>query len=163
MEQVIIVDRDNREVGIAPRAQMRAGMLPHRATYIFVRRADGHLLVQHRTLTKDVYPGFIDLCAGGVVSAGESYEQSAVRELAEEMGISGAELTSHFDFWFEEGLVWGRVFSCQWDGPVVPQPEEVVRVEALSISQALGGALGPPCTPDSLMALRQLVAGGWSA
>ena len=116
MEQVIIVDRDNREVGIVPRTEMRAKSLPHRATYIFVFRSDGALLVQHRTLTKDVYPGYIDLCAGGVVTAGESYEQSAERELFEEMGIRVVPLEAHFDFWFEEGTVWGRVFSCTWDG-----------------------------------------------
>jgi 8-oxo-dGTP pyrophosphatase MutT (NUDIX family) len=163
MEQVIIVDRDNREVGIVPRGEMRAKVLPHRATYIFVFRSDGALLVQHRTLTKDVYPGYIDLCAGGVVTAGESYEQSAERELFEEMGIfagsGGVELKTHFDFWFEEGPVWGRVFSCTWDGSLedlVPQPEEVVRVEVMRPEVALSGKHEGPFTPDSLVALRQL-------
>jgi 8-oxo-dGTP pyrophosphatase MutT (NUDIX family) len=162
MEQVIIVDRDNREVGIAPRPQMRAQALPHRATYIFVFRSDGALLVQHRTLTKDVYPGYLDLCSGGVVTAGESYEQSAERELFEEMGLRGLALRTHFDFWFEEGLVWGRVFSCTWDGPLdelVPQPEEVVRVEVMRPEAALGGTHSGPFTPDSLFALRKLQAG----
>jgi 8-oxo-dGTP pyrophosphatase MutT (NUDIX family) len=157
MEQVIIVDRDNREVGVVPRPEMRARGLAHRATYVFIFRRDGALLVQHRTLTKDVYPGYIDLCAGGVVTAGESYEQSAERELFEEMGIRGVPLKTHFDFWFEPGLVWGRVFSCQWDGDTVPQPEEVTRVEVMRPEVALGGAHAGPFTPDSLVALRQLI------
>ena len=160
MEQVIIVDRENREVGVTSRKQMRAEKLAHRATYIFVRRSDSRLLVQHRTLTKDVYPGYIDLCAGGVVSAGETYEESAERELAEEMGIRGVELDSHFDFWFEAGPVWGRVFSCRWDGEVIPQPEEVARVELMDVQAALDGTHAGPFTPDSLVALRRLVSEG---
>lgn len=164
-EQVIIVDRDNREVGVVSRAEMRAGNLPHRASYIFIRRPDGRILVQHRTLTKDVYPGYIDLSAGGVVSAGESYEQSAERELFEEMGIRGVALMSHFDFWFEDGRgrVWGRVFSCLYDGrleDVVPQPEEVESVEELEPRAVLDGKLPGPFTPDSLVALRRLVDEG---
>jgi 8-oxo-dGTP pyrophosphatase MutT (NUDIX family) len=165
MEQVIIVDAANHEVGVVPREQMRAQALPHRATYIFIFRPDGALLVQHRTLTKDVYPGYIDLCAGGVVTADESYEESAERELFEEMGIrvgGGVALETHFDFWFPEGPVWGRVFSCRYEGrleDVVPQPEEVVRVEVLRPEAALDGTHAGPFTPDSLVALRQLHAG----
>jgi 8-oxo-dGTP pyrophosphatase MutT (NUDIX family) len=165
MEQVIIVDRENREVGIASRQEMRAGNLPHRATYVFIRRPDGMLVGQHRTKNKDVYPGYIDLAAGGVVSAGETYEQGAARELAEEMGISGVALRSHFDFWFEDGRgkVWGRVFSCQWGGELeelVPQPDEVESVEVFDPAVVLSGVLPGPFTPDSLLALRRLVAEG---
>jgi 8-oxo-dGTP pyrophosphatase MutT (NUDIX family) len=156
MERVIIVDRENREVGIVPRPEMRAKRLPHRATYIFVFRSTGELVAQHRTATKDVYPSYIDLCAGGVVTEGESYEVSAERELAEEMGIRGVALEPHFDFWFEEGPVWGRAFSCVWDGEVIPQPEEVASVELISPEKALSGEHPGPFTPDSLVALRQL-------
>ena len=76
-EQVVIVDRENRPVGVAPRWEMRAGGLPHRATYILIFNAAGELHVQRRTMTKDVYPGYLDPAAGGVVLAGESYEESA--------------------------------------------------------------------------------------
>ena len=155
---MIIVDEANHEVGVVSRAEMRARRLRHRATYIFVFRSDGALLVQHRTATKDVYPSYLDLCSGGVVSAGESYEAGAERELAEEMGIHGVALKTHFDFWFEDGLVWGRVFSCTWDGAVVPQPEEVVRVEVMRPEDALSGAHKGPFTPDSLVALRRLMS-----
>ena len=158
MEQVIVVDEANREVGVVSRAEMRAKRLPHRATYIFVFRSDGSLLVQHRTATKDVYPSYLDLCSGGVVSAGESYEIGAERELAEEMGIHGVTLKTHYDFWFEEGPVWGRVFSCTWDGEVIPQPEEVVRVEGIRPEDALSGTHPGPFTPDSLVALRRLMS-----
>ncbi|MEE9527401.1 MAG: NUDIX hydrolase, partial [Syntrophobacteria bacterium] len=56
-EVVIIVDKENNEVGAVPRREMRAGRLPHRATYILVFNSRGELYVQKRTQTKDVFPG----------------------------------------------------------------------------------------------------------
>ena len=56
-EIVTIVDAENRVVGAAPRWQMRAEMLPHRATYILVFDHGGRLFLQKRTATKDIYPG----------------------------------------------------------------------------------------------------------
>ncbi|MBI9073005.1 MAG: NUDIX domain-containing protein [Melioribacteraceae bacterium] len=49
---------------------------------------------------------------GGVVSAGEEYDDSAKRELAEELGITNIELIPHFKFFYEDGKnkVWGKVY-----------------------------------------------------
>ena len=154
-EIVALVDGQNRVIGSAPRHQMRAGNLLHRASYVFVFNSAGDLYVQHRTPTKDVYPAYWDLAAGGVVLHGESYEESAERELAEEMGIRGVGLEPWFDFFFEgAGRCWGRAFSCIWDGPVVPQPEEVQSVEIVSLEIVFSGFNGRLITPDSLLALR---------
>src|SRR5260221_9472874 len=101
-ELVAIVDIDNHIIGSASRREMRAKCLPHRATYIAIFNSRGELYVQRRTMTKDVYPGLFDPVAGGVVQAGESYEESAVRELAEEMGIENASLEPQFDFYFAD-------------------------------------------------------------
>jgi isopentenyldiphosphate isomerase len=98
-EIVVIVDEHNNVVGAAPRRQMRAQRLPHRSTYILVFNAQGALYVQKRTMTKDVFPGYYDPAAGGVVLAGESYEASAQRELYEEMGIRDVPLTPLFTFY----------------------------------------------------------------
>ena len=97
-EIVQIVDDENRPVGAAPRRRMRAEVLPHRATYIFVMDGGGRILVQRRTDTKDLFPGYYDLAAGGVVAAGESYEECAVREAEEELGIRDTPLVERFDF-----------------------------------------------------------------
>jgi len=42
----------------------------------------------------------------------ESYEDNAVRELEEEMGIMGACLETLFDFWYSDDTcrLWGRFF-----------------------------------------------------
>ncbi|MEN8760379.1 MAG: NUDIX domain-containing protein, partial [Desulfobacterales bacterium] len=85
-EIVTIVDEENRVVGAAPRSRMRGDGLPHRATYILVFNDEGEIFVQKRTTGKDIYPGYYDVATGGVVLAGESYDDAAMRELAEELG-----------------------------------------------------------------------------
>ena len=71
-EIVQIVDEQNRELGELPRRLMREQRLIHRASYILVFNAAGALFIQKRTSTKDVYPGYWDVAAGGVVQAGET-------------------------------------------------------------------------------------------
>ena len=126
-ELVDVVDEGNEVVGSASRRELRARNLLHRCTYVFVLNDERDLYVHRRTETKDVYPGFFDVCAGGVNAAGESYQVCAGRELEEELGVRAAPA-----FRFEHrysgprGQVWGGVFDVVWDGPIVWQPEEVV-------------------------------------
>jgi isopentenyldiphosphate isomerase len=156
-EIVTIVDEHNKVLGAVPRREMRAKNLPHRSTYILVFNAQGELYVQKRTMTKDVFPGYYDPAAGGVVLAGESYEQGAVRELAEEMGIRDVPLTWLFDFYFadERTRVWGGAFSCVYDGKVTLQEEEVEDVALMPIAEILRRAETEPFTPDGLYVLQQ--------
>jgi 8-oxo-dGTP pyrophosphatase MutT (NUDIX family) len=154
-EIVAIVDEQNNLVGAAPRREMRARRLPHRSTYILVFNSRGELYVQKRTLTKDVFPGYYDAAAGGVVLAGESYAQGARRELEEEMGIRDVPLTPLFDFYFadEHTRVWGMVFSCVYDGEIVLQAEEVESGAFMPISDILHQAQTASFTPDGLYVL----------
>jgi len=156
-ELVVIVDRNNRVTGGAPRAVMRREGLIHRATYILVFDSRGRLFVQNRTMTKDIFPGYHDLCTGGVVLAGEDYETSAARELEEEIGVTGVPLTAHFDFYGEYAgqKVWGRVYSCTTDGPFVLQPEEVAGGAFYRLDEVRGLMAAEPCTPDSVYVLER--------
>jgi isopentenyldiphosphate isomerase len=85
---VDVVDADDRVVGQATRARMRAEGLRHRAVYVVVRTSDDGVVVHRRAGWKDVYPGAWDCCFGGVLDAGEGWEDAAARELAEEAGIT---------------------------------------------------------------------------
>lgn len=87
VEWVDVVDDDDRVVATVTRAEMRAQRLQHRGVAIAVVGSDGRLLVHRRVDTKDIWPGQWDLCAGGVVSAGEDVDVAARRELAEELGV----------------------------------------------------------------------------
>jgi 8-oxo-dGTP pyrophosphatase MutT (NUDIX family) len=156
-EIVVIVNEHNHVVGAAPRREMRAKRLPHRSTYILVFNSQGELYVQKRTLIKDVFPGYFDVAAGGVVLAGETYEQGAERELEEEMGIHGILLHRLFDFYFEDDRtrLWGCAFSCVYDGMVVLQEEEVESGAFVPVSDLLCRAETEPFTPDGMYVLRR--------
>ena len=157
-EVVIVVDDHNRPVAELPRHRVRGENLPHRATCIFVFDRRGRVLVQRRTATKDLYPGFYDLAAGGVVAAGESYEQCAEREAEEELGIRGTALTPKFDFHYrdEHNRCFSRVFTCVHDGPFTLQPEEVESVKFHTVEAIMGGGIAP-VTPDTLLAFNRLI------
>src|SRR5262245_51104038 len=89
-ELVDVVDEDDRVVATVTRREVRQRSLLHRCTYVLLENSAGHVLVHRRTLTKDVYPGAYDVFAGGVCAAGESYDECARREVAEEVGVEGA-------------------------------------------------------------------------
>ncbi len=150
-EMVWIVDEKNRPVGAVTRAQMRQKRLVHRSTYILVTDSKQRLLIQKRTLTKDVYPGLWEIAVGGVVAYGEDYRTSAFRELREETGISSVYLQEHLDFYYEDqdNRLWGRLFSCKWDGKIQPQPEEVQEVLFADRIQLLDMLEKEDFTPDS--------------
>ena len=158
-EIVSIVDREDNVVDEVPRHVMRAQSLRHRVTYIFVFDSTGRLFVQKRTPTKDLYPGYFDLAAGGVVCAGESYEESAIREAHEELGITDSPLHPLFKFYFEDddaNRSWGMVFTCTHDGPFVLQEEEVESGEFVGIDTILKGSISP-ITPDTRAVLDRLL------
>ncbi|HEY4331351.1 MAG TPA: NUDIX domain-containing protein [Ilumatobacteraceae bacterium] len=86
-ELVDIVDEHDTVVRITTRAEMRRERLRHRAVFIAVQSSSGQLLVHQRSFAKDVNPGAWDVAVGGVVASGESYDDAAARELAEEIGV----------------------------------------------------------------------------
>ena len=156
-EFVQIVDRDNNETGSAPRREMRARGLVHRACYVLVFNSRGELFIQKRTMGKDIYPGYYDVAAGGVVLAGESYDASARRELEEELGLRDAALIPHFTFFYENGnnQVWGRVYSCVHDGELTLQAEEVESGFFTDPEEVVALSEKEKFTPDGIYVLKR--------
>jgi Isopentenyldiphosphate isomerase len=153
-EWVDIVDENNIVIGTAPRSKMRQQKLLHRASYIVITNALGQLYVQRRTASKDYCPSMLDACCGGVVSAGEDILASAYRELDEEMGIHDVPLRSYGSFLHcdHECKVWGALFSCQYDGELALQAEEVEYVMLMTPVEILHRT--EEFTPDSLAAIK---------
>ncbi len=84
-----VVDEQDRVVGQALRSVVHARKLLHRAVHIFVFNSRGELLLQKRSSLKDEYPLCYTSSASGHLSAGETYETAAPRELEEELGLAG--------------------------------------------------------------------------
>ncbi|MFC6358924.1 NUDIX hydrolase [Luteococcus peritonei] len=126
-EMVALCDEQGRVVGAAPRSLMRARNLRHAATGIWVTNSAGQVYVHRRTTTKDVYPGYHDFAAGGVLDAGETPLACAERELAEELGISGVPLRfiGETDYADEHVDFHAWLYAVTWDGPIRHQPSEV--------------------------------------
>ncbi|MCM2129917.1 NUDIX hydrolase [Larsenimonas rhizosphaerae] len=135
--------------GSTSRAMLRRLRLWHFASYVFVINRRDELCVQHRTDDKDVFPGMLDLCAGGVVAAGETCHVGAAREASEELGVSG-QLNPVGQFCYPPLNVHGAVYWLRWEREITPQPEEVTHVEWLDIQTVL---TREHVTPDSREAL----------
>lgn len=60
----------------------------HVAAHVWITTGDGRIILQRRALTKENYPGLWDVSAAGHVSAGETAAAAAVRETAEELGVT---------------------------------------------------------------------------
>jgi 8-oxo-dGTP pyrophosphatase MutT (NUDIX family) len=159
-ESIQLVDARNRPCGSAPRALMRRFQFWHRATYVVVLNRRGEICVQRRTLTKEVFPGGLDLAAGGVVGAGEAVHVAARRELAEELGIRGVPLRHAGGFRYDRGgnHIFGSLYLVEYDGPLTLQAEEVADTFWCPLEEAL--AL-EEITPDTRQAVEELIAAGW--
>jgi isopentenyl-diphosphate delta-isomerase len=81
-----VVDRDDRVVGQAPRREVHARGLLHRAVHVIVHDARGRVFLQRRSLSKDTFPGCWDSSCSGHLDAGEDYLTAARCELGEELG-----------------------------------------------------------------------------
>jgi dephospho-CoA kinase len=118
-ELVDVVDRfTNQVIDVRKRAVVRVFNLPHRATYVAIRHIpSSKFIVQQRSRRKEYAPGMFDPCPGGVVSAGETYLQNAVREMEEELGLRNVVFKDVANFWFESEAVrcWGHIYLCEVD------------------------------------------------
>ena len=86
-EQFQVVDPEDVPVGAAPRSEVHANNLLHRAVHILILNSAGEVFLQLRSGWKDRHPRKWDSSAAGHVDSNESYDQTAERELKEELGI----------------------------------------------------------------------------
>jgi len=86
-EQFAVVDTNDRIQGYASRSEVHGNNLRHRAVHILIFNQLGDVYLQQRSRWKDRHPLKWDSSAAGHVTAGENYDETARRELKEELGI----------------------------------------------------------------------------
>jgi isopentenyldiphosphate isomerase len=84
-----LVDELDNVIGQVRRGDAhRNPKLLHRSVQALVFDGAGRVLLQLRSLRKDLFPGYYCASASGHVIAGDTYEETARRELEEELGVS---------------------------------------------------------------------------
>ena len=158
-ELVDVVDERDQVVRTVTRAEMRAGRLLHRAVSVAVLSTDGRLLVHRRAATKDVWPGMWDIAAGGVVGAGEWFEDAARRELFEELGIVVETLTflGKGRYVDESVALIGCGYRVTHDGPFTFTDGEISEVRWVDRAALDMLVASERFVPDNLMMLLPLL------
>ncbi|MEX3107049.1 NUDIX domain-containing protein [Streptomyces sp. V2] len=155
-----IVDERDNVIGQLPRGEVYADGLRHRCVFIQARDAEGRLFVHRRTPTKLVFPSLYDMFVGGVVGAGEGYDEAALREAEEELGVSGLPQPEFlFKFLYDDGAGrswWSAVYEVLCELPVLPQVEEVEWYGFLSEEEVEGRLREWEWVPDGLAAYGRL-------
>lgn len=152
-ELVDLVDVDDNVVEVVTRAEMRArgAAARHRACYVAVLTSHGELVVHRRADWKDVYPGYWDLCFGGVLGAGESWDDAARRELLEEAGIDAAPELAGTAKWDRPDVgLNARIYTVVHDGPYPCPDGEVVEVATVPLGDLTRWLEGRDVCPDSM-------------
>lgn len=155
-----IVDESDTVIGQSPRGEAYALGLRHRCVLIEARDAEGRLFVHRRTPTKLVFPSLYDMYVGGVVGAGEPYDEAALREAEEELGVSGLPQPEFlFKFLYENGTGlswWSAVYQVRCELPVHPQVEEVEWHAFLSEEEIENRLTEWTWVPDGMAAYERL-------
>ncbi|MBS3177043.1 isopentenyl-diphosphate Delta-isomerase [Candidatus Woesearchaeota archaeon] len=87
-EMLILVDENDREMGVSEKLQTHKEGKLHRGFSIFIFDQRGKLLLQQRSLTKYHCPGLWSNTCCGHPRHGENIEETAHRRLEEEMGFN---------------------------------------------------------------------------
>jgi 8-oxo-dGTP pyrophosphatase MutT (NUDIX family) len=160
-ELLDIVDEHDRVVGQALREEAYARRLRHRCAFVLARDAAGRVFVHRRSARKLVFPSLYDMFVGGVLGAGESYDEAALREAEEELGVSGLSApVPLFKFLYEtpEHSWWSFVYEVRCEQPVHPQPEEIAWHAFLTEEEVERRLAEWTWVPDGLDAYRRLLA-----
>ncbi|RAG87675.1 NTP pyrophosphohydrolase [Streptacidiphilus pinicola] len=125
-ELVDRVDEEDRVLGVVERDEaIRQGWL-HRVATTVCSAPDGRILVHRRPDDDRRFPGQLNWLLGGAANAGESYEEAAARELAEELGVR---LRPRLVLTFRcAGVIspyWLGVHEVVVTGPIRPDPAEI--------------------------------------
>jgi isopentenyldiphosphate isomerase len=157
-----LVDDDNRVIGRIIRKDVHGNpSLQHRSVHVFVRNSRGDLFLQKRSVRKLIQPGKWDTSVGGHVEAGQSYEEAAVKEAGEELGIN---IENSAALQFSHEYVWRsdietehvRTFFLDYEGPFQLQIEEVDEGRFWTIEELKAAADSGILTPNLEEELRLL-------
>jgi len=141
VEQVILVDKDDCEIGVMEKMEAHKQAVLHRAFSVFLFNPQGKMLLQQRALTKYHSAGLWTNTCCSHPRPGETLENAVTRRLIEEMGIT-AKVSKAFDFIYQAELPdnlneyeFDHVFIGNYDADVRPNHLEVANFVYQSIEE----------------------------
>jgi isopentenyl-diphosphate Delta-isomerase len=159
-----LVDLDDRVIGRVRRGDAhRDPTLIHRSIQVMVFDSYRRVLLQRRSGTKDLFPGYYCASASGHVALGEDYATTAMRETEEELGCStmlayvGKELVRSA---YETEMT--ALFLGRSDGPFTFDPVETDGGDFFALADIGSGRSGvsllsgEPMTPSLMAALSSI-------
>lgn len=166
-EEILDLVNDNDEViGAMERNEVYAKDLHNfRVVNAFVINEEGKLWIPRRGMHKRIAPGALDMSMGGHVESGETYDQSAAREIQEELNINiahvpfecVAKLTPH-----EHGVnAFQQIYLIHSNETPHYNPDDFTESFWLTPTELLAWIeKGEPCKSDLPMIVRHLLAQG---
>ena len=157
-----LVDDRNVPVGVVRRGDCHGNpALQHRSVHVFVHNARGDFFLQKRSLAKRIQPGRWDTSVGGHVLAGQTYEQAALEELGQELGVRAIDPArlrlSHDHVWsspVETEHV--RTFLLAYEGPFELLKVEIDDGRFWSVDEMRSAAGTGLLTPNLELEMRNL-------
>lgn len=93
MEQVILVDKDNNQIGVFDKETVHTQNTPlHRAFSLFLFNSKKQLLVTQRAFSKKTFPGVWTNSVCGHVSPGEETLDAVKRRVRDELHIAATDI-----------------------------------------------------------------------
>jgi 16S rRNA (adenine1518-N6/adenine1519-N6)-dimethyltransferase len=136
-ELLSVVDENDNLIKGEERKIVHSSTLWHRGIHVFVFNNKGELLVQLRSPIKDKYPDTYDCSISGQVNFGEDYEETAIRELEEELGIRNVKIkpTLHFKMPYgPKDYHVCKLFECVYDEKIKPN-EEISEIKFFKMNE----------------------------
>ncbi|HLP56786.1 MAG TPA: isopentenyl-diphosphate Delta-isomerase [Fluviicola sp.] len=143
MQEVILVDSNDRPVGTMEKMEAHQKGLLHRAFSVFIFNDNNELLLQQRALEKYHSGGLWTNTCCSHPAPDESLEAAGARRLQEEMGFSAA-LSRRFAFEYRVDLdnqliehEYDHVLTGTYNGEILPDPQEVMAFRWISMNDLL--------------------------
>jgi len=140
LEQVILVNPQDEPIGVMEKMEAHKKGLLHRAFSIFIFNKKGEMLIQQRAFEKYHSGGLWTNTCCSHPQPGETTAAAAARRLQQEMGFQ-TDLKKSFSFVyktdFDNGLTEhevDHVFIGEYEGAILPNPEEVCNYEYRSMN-----------------------------
>jgi len=137
MDEILpVVNEEGRIIAKASRADVHGNpKLLHPVVHLHIVDKQGRLLLQRRSLKKDLFPGYWDTAVGGHLSWGEDNSLALRRECQEELGITPKEARFCHNYIMRNSYEseYVSTYMLESEGPFKINPEEVAEIRFFTL------------------------------